>query len=115
VRAEARGFTLVEVVVAIGILAVAVLPLIALMALGVQTNRESAQRSRAALMAESIFSELRQSSAETGAIVRVRSDGALDGQYWNAPKTAGALAGKAVYLAYDQDGQVVQEYGQGAY
>jgi prepilin-type N-terminal cleavage/methylation domain-containing protein len=114
--AEMRGgFTLVEVVVAIGILAVAVLPLIALMAIGVQANRESAERSRAALIAESIFSELRQSSAESGPIVRLKSDGPPDGQYWKGAGSLASLPGKAVYLAYDREGQVVNEYGEGTY
>ncbi|MEM7147504.1 MAG: hypothetical protein AAF591_20480 [Verrucomicrobiota bacterium] len=116
-RSDVRGggFTIVEVVVAIGIFAVAVLPLIALMAMGVQSNQESAERSRAAMIAESIFSELRQSSSATGPIVRVRSDGSPKNQYWGTPGSLSAIPGREVYLAYDADGEVVNEYGAGRY
>ena len=92
--AGAAGFTLVEVVVAIGIVATAVLPLIALMALGVKANRESGERSRAALIAESIFAELRQSSVDSGPIVRVKPDGPADEQYWGCAGDAGEPAGQ---------------------
>lgn len=54
------AMTLVEVVVTIGIIATTLLPLLAMMALSVDTQTESNEESVAMLISQSIFAELRK-------------------------------------------------------
>lgn len=65
-RLLAQGFSLVEVVLAIGVVSFALLSIMALLPLGLKTNRISAEESRAANILTAVEGDLRNSSAGTG-------------------------------------------------
>ena len=73
-----EAFSLIEVVVAVGIVAVAIIPLIGLLSVGADTQREANLESRAVLVAESILANLKRSNSVSGLIVRVGSTGVPD-------------------------------------
>jgi type II secretory pathway pseudopilin PulG len=57
-----RGFSLVEVVLALGVIGFALLAIIGLLPIGLQSGRASIQETRANHLAEQIFSTLRSQS-----------------------------------------------------
>lgn len=64
--AARRGFSLVEVVLALGIVVFVLLTLLALLPMGVQTNRVSAEETRAACLLTLLESDLRNSHPLAG-------------------------------------------------
>ena len=58
--ARAAGFTLVEMMVAIGILAFGITALIGVLTVGVATRRSSEQKARSVLLAEQVVHHLRE-------------------------------------------------------
>jgi len=73
-RSSGRGFTLIEVVITMGLIATALLPLIALMALATDSQREANEESIAMMISQSIFADLRKSSEKMGVLVRKSSN-----------------------------------------
>src|SRR5271155_1091560 len=61
-RRATAGFSLVEVVLAIGIIAFALVSIISLMSLGLQSSKSSTDDTNIALMTQSVISLLRTSS-----------------------------------------------------
>jgi len=55
-----RGFTLIEIVVALGVLAIGVTSVFALLATGGATHRKATSQSAAALISDSVFAHLRE-------------------------------------------------------
>jgi len=55
-----RGFTLIEIVVALGVLAIGITSVFALIATAGATHRKAISQSNAALIADSVFAELRE-------------------------------------------------------
>lgn len=58
VRRRERGFTLIEILVAIGILAVGITAVLFLFAMGARSHRRATLRTQAALLAEAVVNRL---------------------------------------------------------
>ena len=104
---EQSAFSLTEVVIAMGVAAVAFTSIIALFPLGLNMSKESYEATQAALIAQTILADLRDmgSSSAGGKIIQVTGTNALNANnYTTIPMKydKGASADRYVYLAYDQ-------------
>jgi len=104
---RAAAFSLTEVVIAMGVAAVAFTSIIALFPLGLGMSKESYEATQAALIAQTIIADLSDSgSAKAGGkIIQKTGTNAMNGNnYTTIPMTwaNGATADRYVYLAYDQ-------------
>jgi type II secretory pathway pseudopilin PulG len=101
------AFSLTEVVIAMGVAAVAFTSIIALFPLGLNMSKESYEATQAALIAQTIIGDLSDSgsSAKGGKLIQVKGTNALNSNnYTTIPMTwaKGATADRYIYLAYDQ-------------
>jgi type II secretory pathway pseudopilin PulG len=100
------AFSLTEVVIAMGVAAVAFTSIIALFPLGLNMSKESYEATQAALIAQSILADLRdQNSSTSGKLIQKSGDNAMmNANYEIIPMTgtSGPLADRYIYLAYDQ-------------
>ena len=101
------AFSLTEVVIAMGVAAVAFTSIIALFPLGLNMSKESYESTQAALIAQTILADLRDmgSSSAGGKLIHKNGTNAMNANnYTNIPMTwaKGATADRYVYLAYDQ-------------
>jgi len=69
-KALARGFSLVEVVLALGVIAFALVGIMGLFPVAMRSAQESQRETRATLIAQQIFSDLRASTGTNRLIVR---------------------------------------------
>jgi len=107
VKQNAGAFSLTEVVIAMGVAAVAFTSIIALFPLGLNMSKESYEATQAALIAQTILADLRDSgSAKAGGkLIQTNGNNTLNSNnYTTIPMTwaKGATADRYVYLAYDQ-------------
>jgi uncharacterized protein (TIGR02598 family) len=104
---EQSAFSLTEVVIAMGVAAVAFTSIIALFPLGLNMSKESYEATQAALIAQSILADLRdQNSSTSGKLIQKNGT--------NSPTNANnyetipmndqnkVIADRYIYLAYDQ-------------
>jgi len=101
------GFSLTEVVIAMGVAAVAFTSIIALFPLGLNMSRESYEATQAALIAQTIIGDLADmgSAQAGGKLIQIKGTNALNAaNYTTIPMTwaKGATADRYIYLAYDQ-------------
>jgi hypothetical protein len=103
------AFSLTEVVIAMGVAAVAFTSIIALFPLGLNMSKESYESTQAALIAQTILADLRDmGSSRTnggGKLIQITGTNAFSSaNYTNIPMTwaRGATADRYIYLAYDQ-------------
>jgi type II secretory pathway pseudopilin PulG len=103
---EPSAFSLTEVVIAMGVAAVAFTSIIALFPLGLNMSKESYEATQAALIAQSILADLRdQNSSTSGKLIQKSGTNAMtNANYEIIPMTGtlGPLADRYIYLAYDQ-------------
>jgi len=105
-RRLSAAFSLTEVVIAMGVAAVAFTSIIALFPLGLNMSKESYEATQAALIAQSILADLRdQNSSTSGKLIQKSGTNAMaNANYEIIPMTgtSGPLADRYIYLAYDQ-------------
>ena len=104
---ESLAFSLTEVVIAMGVAAVAFTSIIALFPLGLNMSKESYEATQAALIAQTIIGDLSDSGsyAPGGKLIQIKGSNAISASsYTNIPMTwaKGATADRYIYLAYDQ-------------
>jgi type II secretory pathway pseudopilin PulG len=101
------AFSLTEVVIAMGVAAVAFTSIIALFPLGLNMSKESYEATQAAVIAQTILADLSDSgSAKAGGkLIQIKGTNTLNSiNYTTIPMTwaKGATADRYIYLAYDQ-------------
>jgi len=99
------AFSLTEVVIAMGVAAVAFTSIIALFPLGLNMSKESYEATQAALIAQTIMSDLRdQASSTSGKLIQKTGANAMaNANYEIIPMTASSGGtDRYIYLAYDQ-------------
>jgi hypothetical protein len=108
-RRPAAAFSLTEVVIAMGVAAVAFTSIIALFPLGLNMSKESYESTQAALIAQTILADLRDmgSSSTGGKLIQITGTNAIAApNYTIIPMTVkqnnNSAADRYVYLAYDQ-------------
>jgi len=106
---EPSAFSLTEVVIAMGVAAVAFTSIIALFPLGLNMSKESYEATQAALIAQTILADLRDMGSKSGSaggkIIQITGTNSLNANnYTTIPMKydRGASADRYVYLAYDQ-------------
>ena len=103
---EQSAFSLTEVVIAMGVAAVAFTSIIALFPLGLNMSKESYEATQAALIAQSIMADLSdQTSSTQGKVIQKTGSNNMDSNnYVVIPMTGTtSLADRDIYLAYDQN------------
>ena len=109
------AFSLTEVVIAMGVAAVAFTSIIALFPLGLNMSRESYEETQAALLAQTILSDLRDNVSGSGSDYRWIQIGPINSPtngifiYVDTSKTY--LAPTNIYVAYDQKSREDTLYG----
>jgi type II secretory pathway pseudopilin PulG len=109
-RRLSAAFSLTEVVIAMGVAAVAFTSIIALFPLGLNMSKESYEATQAALIAQSILADLRDQNSyiangTPGKLIQKSGTNAMtNANYEIIPMTgtSGPLADRYIYLAYDQ-------------
>ena len=105
-RRLSAAFSLTEVVIAMGVAAVAFTSIIALFPLGLNMSKESYEATQAALIAQSILADLRdQNSSTLGKLIQKSGMNAMTNancEIIPMTGTSGPLADRYIYLAYDQ-------------
>ena len=99
------AFSLTEVVIAMGVAAVAFTSIIALFPLGLNMSKESYEATQAALLTQSILADLRdQGSSSSGKLIQKGGSNAMNSNnYDTIPLSASTASGdRYIYLAYDQ-------------
>ena len=99
------AFSLTEVVIAMGVAAVAFTSIIALFPLGLGMSKESYESTQAALLAQSILADLRdQGSSSSGKLIQKGGSNDMNSaNYDTIPLSASTASGdRYIYLAYDQ-------------
>jgi len=99
------AFSLTEVVIAMGVAAVAFTSIIALFPLGLNMSKESYEATQAALIAQAIMADLSdQVSSTTGKVIQKTGTNAMvAANYETIPMTASSGGtDRYIYLAYDQ-------------
>ena len=102
---RAAAFSLTEVVIAMGVAALAFTSIIALFPLGLGMSKESYESTQAALLAQSILADLRdQGSSSSGKLIQKGGSNAMTStNYDTIPLSASTASGdRYIYLAYDQ-------------
>jgi len=100
-----KAFSLTEVVIALGVAAVAFTSIIALFPLGLNMSKESYEATQAALIAQTIIADLRdQVSSSSGKLIQKNGSKAMKTEnYETIPMTASSGGtDRYIYLAYDQ-------------
>ena len=99
------AFSLTEVVIAMGVAAVAFTSIIALFPLGLNMSRESYEATQAAVIAQSIMADLSdQASAGSGKLIQKTGTNAMSAANYETIQLMAASGGtdRYIYLAYDQ-------------
>ena len=99
------AFSLTEVVIAMGVAAVAFTSIIALFPLGLNMSKESYEATQAAVIAQSIMADLSdQASAGTGKLIQKTGSNAMSAANYETIQMMAASGGtdRYIYLAYDQ-------------
>jgi len=103
---EPSAFSLTEVVIAMGVAAVAFTTIIGLFPLGLNMSKESYESTQAALIAQTILADLQDATSAKGGgklIQMTGSNGFTTANYTIIPMSgASSLADRTIYLAYDQ-------------
>jgi len=102
---ESYAFSLTEVVIAMGVAAVAFTSIIALFPLGLNMSKESYEATQAALLAQAIIADLSdQVSSTSGKLIQKTGTNAMvAANYETIPMTASSGGtDRYIYLAYDQ-------------
>ena len=99
------AFSLTEVVIAMGVAAVAFTSIIALFPLGLNMSKESYEATQAAVIAQSIMADLSdQASAGSGKLIQKTGTNAMSAANYETIQMMAASGGtdRYIYLAYDQ-------------
>jgi hypothetical protein len=99
------AFSLTEVVIAMGVAAVAFTSIIALFPLGLNMSKESYEATQAAVIAQSIMADLSdQASAGSGKLIQKTGTNAMIAANYETIQLMAASGGtdRYIYLAYDQ-------------
>ncbi len=114
---RSAGFTLVEVILAIGITATVALPLLALVGMSYETSLNSEMRFASSGIVRDIVADLRQSTITTGPVIAVGKDENGNPLFWEnaGSRNATSLDGTEVYIGYDASGGPVCEVGEADY
>ena len=99
------AFSLTEVVIAMGVAAVAFTSIIALFPLGLNMSKESYEATQAAVIAQSIMADLSdQASAGSGKLIQKTGTNAMSAANYETIQLMAASGGtdRYIYLAYDQ-------------
>jgi type II secretory pathway pseudopilin PulG len=106
---RATAFSLTEVVIAMGVAAVAFTSIIALFPLGLNMSKESYEATQAALIAQTIIADLSDSGSAKagGTIIQIKGTNTLNSNnYITIPMTvkqnSSSAADRYIYLAFDQ-------------
>ena len=102
---EQSAFSLTEVVIAMGVAAVAFTSIIALFPLGLNMSRESYEATQAAVIAQSIMADLSdQASAGKGKLIQKTGVNAMSAANYETIQMMATSGGtdRYIYLAYDQ-------------
>jgi Tfp pilus assembly protein PilV len=102
---EQSAFSLTEVVIAMGVAAVAFTSIIALFPLGLNMSKESYEATQAAVIARTIMADLGdQASAGTGKLIQITGTNAMSAANYETIQLMSASGGtdRYIYLAYDQ-------------
>ena len=102
---ESYAFSLTEVVIAMGVAAVAFTSIIALFPLGLNMSKESYEATQAAVIAQSIMADLSdQASAGTGKLIQKTGTNAMSTNNYETIQMMSGSGGtdRYIYLAYDQ-------------
>jgi len=97
---DRKGFTLVEIALALGVVSFALVAILGMLPMALSASRESRSQSRASLIGESIFSDLRSGTHAAAPVF-------LSKQI-TTPASAKYLdlnSAQAAYIAYDGDGE----------
>jgi uncharacterized protein (TIGR02598 family) len=100
-EALSRGFSLIEVVLALGVIAFALVGIMGLFPVAMKSAQESQRETRATLIAQQIFSDLRVASGTHRMYVRGPSP---TNSSWVVTNFSLATDNNAAFLAYDQAG-----------
>ena len=100
-RRPLAGFSLTEVVIALGIFAVSMVGVIALFPVASSAGRESSEETQAAILAQTIFSDLRSSTQAKGKSAGwiVRGPDTFNTNQWIRPISL--TTGSTNYVGYD--------------
>ena len=100
-RRPPAGFSLTEVVIALGIFAVSMVGVIALFPVASSAGRESSEETQAAILAQTIFSDLRSSTQAKGKSAGwiVRGPDTFNANQWIRPISL--TTGSTNYVGYD--------------
>ena len=104
-RRLSAAFSLTEVVIAMGVAAVAFTSIIALFPLGLNMSKESYEATQAAVIAQSIMADLSdQASAGSGKLIQKTGTNAMSAANYETIQLMAASGGtdRYIYLAYDQ-------------
>lgn len=105
-RRLSSAFSLTEVVIAMGVAAVAFTSIIALFPLGLNMSKESYEATQAALIAQTILADLRDqvSTANSSKLVQITGTNAMVAANYQTilMNGTGSLPNQDIYLAYDQ-------------
>ena len=104
-RRLSLAFSLTEVVIAMGVAAVAFTSIIALFPLGLNMSKESYEATQAAVIAQSIMADLSdQASAGSGKLIQKTGTNAMSAANYETIQLMAASGGtdRYIYLAYDQ-------------
>ena len=102
---ESYAFSLTEVVIAMGVAAVAFTSIIALFPLGLNMSKESYEATQAAVIAQSIMADLSdQASAGKGKLIQKTGTNAMSTNNYETIQLMADSGGtdRYIYLAYDQ-------------
>ena len=112
---EQSAFSLTEVVIAMGVAAVAFTSIIALFPLGLNMSRESYEETQATLLAQTILSDLRDNVSGTNSVNRLIQIGPTNsptnGNFIYVDTSKTYLAPTNIYVAYDQKSREDTLYG----
>lgn len=103
-RGAAKGFSLTEVVIALGVATVAFTSIIALFPVGLSMSKESYEATQAALIAQTILSDLKD-ALSGGSAIKLIQKGGQASVFNSSNYTSINLSGNVstiFYLAYDQ-------------
>ncbi|MCX6972135.1 MAG: prepilin-type N-terminal cleavage/methylation domain-containing protein [Verrucomicrobia bacterium] len=100
-QALSRGFSLIEVVLALGVIAFALVGIMGLFPVAMRSAQESQRETRATLIAQQIFSDLRVASGTNRMYVRGPSP---TNSSWIVTNFSLATDSNTAFLAYDQTG-----------
>lgn len=99
-RSSSRaGFTLVEIVLSVGIISVAVVAILGLFPVALDAATKSQQETQAALIARSIYNELSSKSDPTRFVVTKTEDDVMEREDIDLTKA------KTYFSSYDNDGR----------